>query len=74
MAIKEQLHKLVDELPESQCEEAWQLLEELRSAKRSDSNDERLSTATLAAIEEGLEDIKAGHTITLEELERKYGL
>ena len=74
MAIKEQLHKLVDELPESQCEEAWQLLEELRSGKHSDSNGERLSTATLAAIEEGLEDIKAGHTITLEELERKYGL
>ena len=74
MAIKEQLHKLVDELPESQCEEAWQLLEELRSGERSDSNDERLSTATLAAMEEGLEDIKAGHTITLEELERKYGL
>jgi len=37
-----------------------------------DAEDRPLSAETLASIERGLEDIRAGRTITLEELERKY--
>ena len=74
MSIKGELHRLVDELGEDQCEEARRILEELRAKDGAESDDESLSPETLAAIEEGLADIKAGRTITLEELERKYGL
>ena len=74
MSVREQLHKLVDELPEGRWTEALQLLEHLRLGNGGDWDNEPLSPETLAAVEQGLEDIKAGRTITLEELERKYGL
>lgn len=35
-------------------------------------HDESLSAEDREAIEEGLEDIRAGRTISLEELKRKY--
>ena len=37
-------------------------------------DDEQLSAGDLSAIRRGLEDFRAGRTLTLEELERKYGL
>jgi hypothetical protein len=39
-----------------------------------DTGDGPLSAGTVASIERGLEDIRAGRTITLEEVERKYGV
>ena len=39
-----------------------------------DADDRPLSAEPLASIERGLEDIRAGRNITLEELERKCGV
>jgi predicted transcriptional regulator len=58
----------VDRLPERQAPVVCQFIEELQSGE-----DDAIAAGTLAAIQEGLEDIKAGRTISLEELERKYG-
>ena len=74
MSIKEELHRLVDELREDQCEEARRILQDLCAKNGAEPNDGPLSPETLAAVEEGLADIQAGRTITLEELESKYGL
>lgn len=46
----------------------------LRGRTETKYDDEPLSAEDLAAIRRGLKDIKAGKTITLEELERKFGL
>ena len=70
MTAKEELHRLVDQLPASEWEHAKSVPEELCD----DADDRPLSSETLASIERGLEDIRAGRTITLEELERKYGV
>ena len=68
MTAKEELYRLVDQLPASEWEHARSVLEELCD----DAEDRPLSAETLASIERGLEDIRAGRTITLEELDRKY--
>lgn len=70
MTAKEELYRLVDQLPASEWEHAKSVLEELCD----DADDRPLSAETLASIEHGLEDIRAGRTITLEGLERKYGV
>ena len=67
---KEELHRLVDELPESQLDTARVLLEELRGGIDDDS----LTSEELAEIEAGREAIRRGEYITLEEYERKRGL
>jgi predicted transcriptional regulator len=66
--IREQLHSLVDQLSEDNLGRVREFIEELNAAS------EPLSKETLAAIEEGLRDLQAGRTISLEDLERKYGL
>lgn len=70
MTAREELHRLVEQLPASECEYAKSLLEDLCD----DADDGPLSAETAASLERGLEDIRAGRTITLEELERKYGV
>jgi len=68
MSIREQLHSLVDQLSEDDLRHVREFIEELNAEA------EPLSQETLVAIEEGLRDLQAGRTISLEELERKYGL
>jgi predicted transcriptional regulator len=67
MTVRESIHKLVDILPEDRLSSARDYLEEL-------SDDAEITPATKAAVEEGLADIRAGRTISLEELRSKHQL
>ena len=55
MSVKEAVHKLVDEMPE----DAPELLDFYERAKLS------------RAIEEGMADVRAGRTITFDEMDRR---
>jgi predicted transcriptional regulator len=68
MTGREQLHRLVDELTESQAELARQWLADLKNA--TDQDDEPLSAEALASLDRGLADIKAGRVNPLEQYER----
>jgi predicted transcriptional regulator len=68
MTIREQVHSLVNQLTEDDLRHVREFIEELNTGS------EALSQETLSAIEEGLVDLQAGRTISLEDLERKYGL
>jgi len=70
MILRQQVHNLVDELPEGQLPDVVEFIHDLLTA----ADVEGLAPRTVAAIQEGLEDVKAGRTISLDELERKYGL
>lgn len=67
MTVRENVHQLVDTLPEDRLTDALDYLADL-----NDTDD--ISAETKAAIEEGLEDIRAGRTITIEEYRRTRGL
>lgn len=76
---KADLHRLVDELPEHQEDEARIVLEQLRDAPQYTSenapfDDEPLTPEDIAAIEEAHESFRQGRFITQEDLERKLGL
>ena len=62
MTLREQLHRLVDSLPEEQLQKLRELLERL-----SQYDEEPLGPETLAAIEEGLEDIRRRNTMSVDE-------
>ena len=64
MTVRENVHHLVDTVPEEHLNDLLDYLAELGEA------DEELSAETLAGIREGLEDIGNGHTNTLEEYRR----
>jgi predicted transcriptional regulator len=66
MSVRENVHQLVDELPEERLAGVLDYLSELA--------DTDISPETRAAIEEGLADIREGRTITLEEYRRTRGL
>jgi hypothetical protein len=64
MTVRENVHQIVDALPEEQLEDVLDYLAELSEP------DGPLGAETRAAIEEGLDDIRNGHTITLGEYRR----
>jgi hypothetical protein len=68
MTVRENVHQLVDTLPEDRLGDVLDYLADLGDT------DETLSAATEAAIEEGLDDIRGGRTIPLEEYRRSRGL
>jgi hypothetical protein len=68
MTVRENVHQIVDTLPEERLEDVLDYLAELSGP------DEALSGETRAAIEEGLDDIRNGRTIALEEYRRTRGL
>ncbi len=67
MTARENLHQLVDALPEDRLTDVLDYLAELNDT-------DEVSAETQAAIEEGLDDIRNGRTITLEEYRRTRGL
>lgn len=67
MTVRENVHRLIDSLPEERLSDLLDYLAEL-----SDNDD--LSADTQEAIAEGLEDIRADRTVTLEEYRRTRGL
>jgi hypothetical protein len=60
MTVRESIHQLIDTLPEEGLPEILDCLTEL-------TDTDELSAETKAAIEEGLDDIRNGRTISLEE-------
>jgi len=69
MNTKEDLHHLVDELPEDQTDLARMLLEDLCNAAGPPLDEE-----TLASVDRGLADIAAGRVKPLDEYNRERGL
>jgi hypothetical protein len=68
MTVRENVHQIVDTLPDERLEDVLDYLAELSEPE------EPLSAETRAAIEEGLDDIRNGRTIPLEEYRRTRGL
>jgi predicted transcriptional regulator len=61
MSVRDNVHQLIDTLPEDRLADVLDYLAELRDGE------EPLSPETAAAVEEGLRDLEQGRTITLEE-------
>ena len=78
MTTRQDLHQLVDELPESAVAEAARLLTALRADEdpllkafmEAPIDDEPLTEEEIAAIEEGREDVRAGRVLSHEETRR----
>jgi hypothetical protein len=68
MTVRENVHQIVDTLPDERLEDVLDYLAELSEP------DEPLSAETRAAIEEGLDDIRNGRTVALDEYRRTRGL
>ena len=68
MTIRESVHEVVDRLPEDRLDEVLDYLAELSEP------DEPLRGESLAALDEGLQDIRNGSTISLDEYRRTRGL
>ena len=83
MAIKDRLHRLVEELPESEISAAERYLEYLRLTERdpvlhailtAPEDDEPETDEERVAVAEAREDIKSGRVIGLDEVKRELGL
>jgi hypothetical protein len=74
-----ELHRMIDELPESELHAAARFLEFLREAgdpllralEAAPEDDEPLTPEDEAAIEEALEDVRAGRVVRHEDLWRR---
>lgn len=69
MATREELRRMLDRLPESQLPVLQEYFDDLR-----DSDDEVLSPQTESAVREGLDDIRGGRVVSLEEYRRGRGV
>jgi predicted transcriptional regulator len=67
MTVRENVHQLVDTLPEERLADVLDYLNLIE-------DDDTLTPEEEAAIEEGLEDVRQGRTITIEEYKRTRGL
>jgi CO dehydrogenase/acetyl-CoA synthase beta subunit len=82
MTIKDELHRLVDELPESESHAAKRFLEYLRNMGdpvlramlEAPEDDEPETAEERAAVAEAQEDFKAGRMVSHQELKREFGL
>ena len=68
MTVRENVHQLIDALPEERLTEVRDYIADLQD------EDTTLSPATAAAIEEGLNDIRNGRAISLADYRRTRGL
>ena len=66
MTVRDELHRIVDELPDAELMELRQLVDDLKAGTES--------AESLAAIQEGLDDIKAGRTVSWEAVKSENGL
>ena len=72
MTVRDELHMIVDELPEEQLLELRWILKDLKTGTAE--AEETVSSESLAAILEGLEDFKAGRTVNWEQIKRENGV
>jgi hypothetical protein len=78
---RERLHELVDALADADLDRAGRLLAALAaddpvglSLALAPADDEPTTDAEVAALDEAYEDLRAGRTLTTEELRRELGL
>lgn len=79
---RDALHRLVDELPEADVDTAARVLEALlatgdpvlRSLLTAPEEDDPISDEERAAIEEGMDDARAGRVHSLDEVKEELGL
>ena len=83
MTIKDDLHRLIEELPDGEAHAARRFLEYLRNVgsdpllkalMEAPEDDEPETEEERAAVAEAYEDIKAGRVVTMEEVKREFGL
>ncbi len=76
MSGKEQLHQLVDQLPEDELEAARRFLEYLCGMQVSPEHmdEEPLSADAAEDVRQAEKELRRGDYVTLEEYERKRGL
>lgn len=83
MTVKEELHRLVDKLPESELPTARRFLRYLndmatdpllRTLANAPIDDEPETPEEAAAVERAKEDMAAGRVTPLEEARRRLGL
>ena len=84
MSTKEQIHQLVDDLPESELETAKRVLEGLSALSVSSPveaalanapvDDESVTDEEAQAIEEGERDVQAGRVVSADEARVRLGL
>lgn len=72
ITAKEALHRLVDELPDSQVELAREWMEDLRDA--NDVGGPPLDKEALTSLDRGLADISVGRVKQLDAYKRERGL
>ncbi|MXY21680.1 MAG: hypothetical protein F4Y49_10150 [Dehalococcoidia bacterium] len=79
---KDDIHRVVDQLPSAQFDAAIQYLRYLRDSSDpvmqnfgdDGEYDDDLSAEDISAIEEGLEDIRAGRLTPIQDVRRELGL
>ncbi|HEX5939717.1 MAG TPA: hypothetical protein VFZ12_05115 [Dehalococcoidia bacterium] len=79
MVTRDDVHRLVDRLPESELEKASSLLRGLdpdiaRLLERFEEEDEELSEEGQRALADGLADSEAGRVLTADEVKRRLKL
>jgi predicted transcriptional regulator len=84
MTTKEQIHQLVNDLPESDLETVKRVLEGLSALSGSSAvetalasapiDDESVTDEEAQAIEEGERDVEAGRVVTADEVQVRLGL
>jgi len=80
MTIKDELHRLVDELPQKELRGAKRFLEYLRNMgdpvlralSEAPEDDEPETEEEKAAVGEAYEDLKAGRLIPLDDVKREF--
>ncbi len=82
MTTRDELHHLIDELPERDLSLYFGILDKfrhgeddplLRKLLLAPLDDEPLTGEERAALEEGLEDIRRGRLVSHEEIMREFG-
>ena len=71
MTVRDELHTIMDELPEEELLELRQFVNDLKADTEAE---ETVTAESWAAIREGLEDIKAGRTVSWEQGKSENGL
>jgi putative heme degradation protein len=81
MASRDSLHRLIDDLPESEITRAERLLEVLKETadplytlENAPADDEPESAAEAAAVAEAWREHREGKSLSTEELKRELGL
>ena len=68
MNVRENVHQLIDALPEERLADVRDYIADLQGG------DMTLDSETADAVEEGLDDIRNGRTISLDDFRRTRGL